>query len=124
MQERLDPRARERVNGIAWEPVRPNFERINQALLSVSPTATGEFVSQYVKYGEVGGQPYGVLWLKKAREMVLGLALPESVESTSFVEEPKGCRYARLTKYLVIGSDEVPAEIEKWAKLAYDELQG
>jgi len=40
-QDRLDPRAIERLNGEAWRAMRPAFDRLNDVLLSVSPTAKG-----------------------------------------------------------------------------------
>ena len=74
---RMDPRALERVSGPSWRKMRPLFDQVSGLLLSVSATARGELTTIYVKFldQETGPQPYAVLWIKKASEMVLGLAL-------------------------------------------------
>lgn len=125
--ERLDPRAVDKVNGPAWQHMRPLFDRLNDVLLAVSPTTNGQLTTIYIKYSgpETGNQPYGVLWIKKARELTLGLALPEDVEAPQLVKAPRGCTYAGLTKYVVLESgDELPEEIADWVKMAYDNLKG
>ncbi|MGO9108620.1 MAG: hypothetical protein ACLP9L_05245, partial [Thermoguttaceae bacterium] len=69
-------------------------------------------------------QPYAVLWVKKSTELVLGLALPDSTTATEFQSAPKGCKYAGLTKYLVIKpEDQVPSDIQYWAREAYENLK-
>ena len=124
--ERLDPRAIDKVSGPAWREVRPSFDRLNEALLAVSPTTKGELTTIYVKYAgpETDNQPYGVLWIKKASELILGLALPDDVKAPELVKAPRGCKYAGLTKYVVLKpGDEVPDEIADWVKMAYDNLK-
>src|SRR5262245_55173257 len=77
--ERLDPRALKRVSGHSWQRMRPLFEQVSNTILSLSPTANGKLTTIYVKFvsQETGIHPFAVLWIKKASEMVLGLALPE-----------------------------------------------
>ena len=123
---RLDPKALEKVSGPSWEKMRSTFESVSDALLAVSPTTTGELTTIYVKYSgpETSKQPYAVVWIKKATEIILGLSLPESVSSQSFVDAPKGCKYAGLTKYVVLNSnDDLPVSIAYWAKQAYDHIR-
>jgi hypothetical protein len=125
--ERLDPRVVEKVSGPAWESMRPVFDRISAALLAVSPTATGALTTIYVKYSapETKGQPYAVVWIKKATEIVVGLALPDDCDSEFFVDAPRGCKYSGLTKYLVLRDNtKVPEPFSEWAQLAYSHGAG
>lgn len=106
--------------------MRPTFYKVSDALLSVSPTTTGELTTIYVKYSaaETNKQPYAVVWIKKATEIILGLSLPENASSEWFVEAPKGCTYAGLTKYVVLNADhEISDSIRDWAKQAYLHVQ-
>ena len=122
----LDPRAIERISGRAWVGLRPLFTRINEALLSVSEDAHGELTTIYIKYTtpDTGSQPYGVVWVKKASELVLGLALPDSITSTLFQIAPPGCKYAGLTKFVVIKpGDEIPDDIAHWIEQAYQNMK-
>ena len=101
--ERLDPRASKRVSGPSWAKVRPQFERINEALLAVSPETQGMLTTVYVKYApDPHQQPFAVLWVRKSTELVLGLSLPEEFESPHLGESPVGCKYAGLTWYLTV----------------------
>jgi hypothetical protein len=123
---RLDPKAVEKVNGPAWDKMRWKFETVSDALLAVSPTTIGELTTIYVKYSEpdTSKQPYAVVWIKKASEIILGLSLPENILSPSFVDAPKGCKYAGLTKYVVLKEDDdLPESIAYWAKQAYDHVR-
>ena len=124
--ERLDPRASKRVSGPSWAKVRPQFERINEALLGVSPETQGMLTTVYVKYApDPHQQPFAVLWVRKSTELILGLSLPEAFESPLLGESPVGCKYAGLTWYLtVLPEDDVPDEIDDWAKLAHAHAQG
>jgi hypothetical protein len=124
--ERLDARVIKRVSGPSWEGLLSQFERISDALLAVSPSAHGELTTIYVKYltDETGGQPYGVVWLKKSTELVVGLALPEGYESTGLGSPLPGFKYARLTAFLKITpQDSVPTEIAGWARDAYNHVR-
>ncbi len=123
---KLDSKATERISGPAWVKMRPTFYKVSDALLSVSPTTTGELTTIYVKYSaaETNKQPYAVVWIKKATEIILGLSLPENASSEWFVEAPKGCTYAGLTKYVVLNADhEISDSIRDWAKQAYLHVQ-
>ncbi len=120
--DRMDPRAMELVSGPSWRKMRPLFDRVSDLLLSVSSTARGELTTIYVKYldQETGPQPYAVLWIKKASEMVLGLALPNKATPPYFTEAPRGYGYKGLTKYVAIHeNDEIAPDLADWVKVAY-----
>lgn len=124
--ERLDPRAEERISGRAWQGMRPQFEQISQALLAVSSSACGELTTIYVKYHtkETGGQPYGVIWLKKSTELVVGFALPEGYDAAELRPPLQGYKYANLTAFLrITPQDNVPALVSQWAHDAYKHVR-
>jgi len=102
--------------------MRIKFERIARTLLSVSETARGDLTTIYVKFvaEETANHPYAVVWLKKSSEIVVGLALPEEPRMPVLAAAKRGYHYAGLTAFLTIGQeDEVPPEIEQWARDAY-----
>ncbi len=85
MMERLDERAAQRIAGPSWDEIRPLFAELHDVLIAVSPAASGELTTIYIKYMDKtkSQQPYAVLWIKKSTEMVLGLAVPESAAISS-----------------------------------------
>ena len=121
--ERLDARAIEKVSGPSWDEMRPVFAHICEVLLAASPESRGELTTIYVKFAgpETRNQPYAVVWIKKASEITIGLSLPDDVKSPDFVEEPRGCRYAGLTRYLVLRrGDKVPESLDEWVTQAHE----
>ena len=121
--ERLDPRAFDRISGPSWEPIRPQFTEINDALLQVSEDTKGDLTTIYIKYSgpSTQGRPYAVVWVKKSTELVVGFALPKTVDSPLLRSAPHGCRYAGLTQYLVIRpGDTLPSELATWVQQAYE----
>lgn len=122
--DRMDTRAVQRVGGPAWEQMRLTFEAVSERLLGVCPTATGELISTYVKYAselETKGQPYAVVWLKKASEIVIGLALPEPLCSPKLTAAPPRHVYKGLTGYLTLRPGEpLPDELTQWACMAFE----
>ncbi len=125
--DRMDPRALERVSGPSWRKMRPLFDQVSGLLLSVSSTARGELTTIYVKFldQETRPQPYAVLWIKKASEMVLGLALPNEATAPYFTQAPRGCGYKGLTKYVAIHeNDEIAPDLAGWVQVAYAHVAG
>ena len=125
INERLDPKAVKRLSGPAWNDVRPAFLRINDALLSASPKVSGTLTTIYIKYSspETNDQPFSVVWVKKASEIIVGLSLPDDTDYPSLVTAPKGCKYAGITRYLVVKSKEdVPLVFDEWVDVAYATL--
>lgn len=121
--ERLDPRALDRISGPSWEPIRSHFSVIHAALINVSPWARGELTTIYVKYSapETGQQPFAVVWVKKASEIVVGLAMPSDNLPQELSGPPAGFKYAGLTGYFrVTSADRVPDGLAPWAAMAYE----
>ena len=124
--EQLDPRVFKRMSGPSWNGLRNQFDRISDALLAVSPYARGELTTIYVKYAadETKNQPYGVVWLKKSTELIVGLALPEGYEAPGTEPPLPGYKYAKLTAFLrITPQDAVPGQISQWALDAYQHVK-
>jgi hypothetical protein len=126
--ERLDNNAIQRVNGPAWKPLRDTFLRMSETLLSVSGESAGVLTTIYVKY-QITGAPnsgvFAVAWLKNSKEIVLGLSLPENLESPQLGPAPVGMKYKGITKYLTIRpTDTLPPQLPQWAVEAYEHAQG
>ena len=119
----LSTRAVERVNRPAWAELRNLFMRISRALLDPAPDCRGELTTIYVKFMVAGGPSspvYAVVWLKTAKRLTVGLAMPPGVESGKLGPAPTGTTYQGLTKYFVVErGDSVPDEISQWAALTY-----
>jgi hypothetical protein len=125
--ERLDEHAIKRVGGPAWEPLRDAFLRMSETLLNVSAESAGVLTTIYVKY-QVSSAPnacvFAVAWLKNSKNIVLGLALPEDMESPMLGPAPVGMKYKGITKYLTIRPTEtLPSELPQWAADAYKYAQ-
>ena len=121
--ERLSPDAVKRVSGPAWSALKPLFFQISDILLDVNGDCFGELTTIYVKY-QVSTIPssavFAVVWLKNSAQIVLGLALPDSVDSPLLGPAPKGMTYRGLTKYFTLkAGDSVPSELSTWAGVAY-----
>lgn len=120
--DQLDPRAVERVSGPAWASLKQAFLDISDVLLSVCDDARTELTTIYVKYlpEPNANKVFAVAWLKSSKRIVVGLALPESIESPELGVAPAGMKYQGLTKYFsVSANDVIPAELESWARTAF-----
>src|SRR5271157_424979 len=125
--DRMDPRALDRVSGPTWRKMRPLFDQVTGLLLSLSATAPGELTTIYVKFldQETRPQPYGVLWIKKASQMVLGLAIPDEATPPCFTPPPRGYVYKGLKKYVAIHeNDEIAPDLTDWVQVAYAYVAG
>lgn len=121
--ERLDSRAFDKITGPAWASLRPHFELLHNLLIGVSPDVFGTLTTIYIKYTspELGQQPFAVVWIKKASEIIVGLALPPEISSPELSGPPTGCKYAGLTGYFKLKeSDCVPSSFSEWAAAAYE----
>ncbi len=127
-RDRLDPRAIERVSGPAWEGLRNPFLELSDVLLAVSPHASAQLTTIYVKYrtnADTDGSVFAVAWLKRSTELVVGLALPENQIPPQLGTAPRGMKYPGLTGYLRLGADtSVPPDLAEWARAAYDYAVG
>ena len=123
----MDPRAIKRISGPSWEELRPKFYLICDALLSVSNDAFAELTTIYVKISlknPKGNLTYAVVWIKHSSEITVGLSLPDGIKSKRLFAPPKRMKYTNLTSYFMVKKGEkVPAEIYKWANLAYENIQ-
>lgn len=118
----LDQRTIEKVNGQAWKPIRQLFDSITADLLSVSESSRGELTTIYVKFisAETHPQPFAVIWLRSSSKLTIGLSLPEEYEHEIFCDTPRGCKYAGLTKYMVLNiGDSKPLDFNKLAVEAF-----
>ena len=124
--KRLDERAIKRLSGPSWTGLRRQFEKVHEALTSVSPSARGELTTIYVKYvaDETRDQPFAVVWLKKSTELVVGLALPDGYELSALGPPLPGYKYAGLTAFLRITSqDIVPPQLAQSAHDAHENVR-
>jgi len=93
----------------------------------VPGTARGELTTSYVKFldQETQPQPYAVLWIKKASEMVLGLSLQNEASPPCFTHAPRGYGYKGLTKYVAIHEDDkIVPDLADWVQVAYAQVAG
>jgi hypothetical protein len=78
----------------------------------------------YIKYEAAeatGGRPFAVIWLKKASEIVVGLALPDAYDAAALTSAPRGLSYSGLTKYFQLTPEtEVPPQLIEWVKAAFE----
>ena len=84
---------------------------------------TSEFTTIYLKFcgGTMRTEVYAVVWLKTSKQLVIGLSLPETVESPRLSPPPHGMKYKGLTKYLTLSAgDTLPDSFADWAKLAFE----
>ena len=117
----LDPRAIERIGGPSWSLLRDHVLEAATAILSASPRTKNQLTTIYVKFERPDGSVYAVMWIKKSSEAVVGLSLPDGVDSDRLHEAPKGMKYAGLSRYCTItASDAVPSELAGWSKLAFE----
>jgi len=123
----LQSQVLEKVSGPAWDQIRPAFLQVNDALLAVGPETRGQLTTIYVKYTTTPAatEVYAVVWIKTSKQIVVGLALPESVEDGGLGNPPAGTRYKGLTKYFVLRpGDGVPERLHEWARAAYEHVRG
>lgn len=121
--ERLDERAVDRISGPAWVSLRPQFEAIHAALIGIAPDVSGVLTTIYIKYSSppLGHKPFAVVWVKKASEIVVGLALPVDSVPEALSAPPTGFKYAGLTGYFKVTVDDaVPGDLSQWAECAYE----
>jgi hypothetical protein len=125
VSKQLDSKALEKVSGPAWEALRDAFFEIANALLSTSPASTSELTTIYVKFLPTKGSAdvFGVVWIKSSKKIVVGLALPDTVDSPRFISAPLGTKYRGITKYFALTENEsVPTELTQWAFSAYQNV--
>ena len=122
----LSERAAEYVGGPAWEPLRDKYFKICDKFLAMDANSKGELTTIYVKlsvFMNGGEQVFAVIWLRSSKQLLVGMALPETTTSRLLTAAPKGCTYKGLTKYLTIFPDDpLPLELDIWAKQSYENV--
>ena len=122
--ERLSEGVVQRIGGPSWKPLRQTFLDISEILLNAAPNGIGVLTTIYVKYqmtSDSNSGVFAVAWRKTSKQIVLGLALPESYESSLLGPAPIGTKYKGITKYLTIRpGDSLPEELSQWAKSAFE----
>jgi hypothetical protein len=119
----IDPRIAERVRGPAWTNVRKLFGELCDRVLAVAPGTHAALTTIYVKFA-VSDAPtapvYAVAWLKTAKNIVIGFALPEVLLDESLTAAPPGMTYKGITKYFRLTPGEpLPDKIDDWAGSAF-----
>ena len=119
-----DGRIDAKIAGPTWDIIRERFRRVHDLLLKVDEAAASELTTIYVKYkvaDEALASVFAVVWIKSAKQVVLGLSTPEKINDPVVTKAPSGMKYAGLTSYVRIGEDfEVPNKLPEWMKLAFD----
>jgi hypothetical protein len=119
-----DERIAKRISGPTWDSIREKLVEVQNILLNINESATAELTTIYVKY-KVSDDPlahvFGVMWLKTAKNVVLGLATPEKICHKDIIDAPNGMKYKGLTSYLEIKEDrDIPEELKSWATKAFE----
>lgn len=122
----IDPRIAERIRGPAWSEVRDVFNDLCDRVLGVAPNTRADLTTIYVKFAvanDLTAPVYAVAWLKTAKNVVIGFALPDTVSDHSLIAAPPGMTYKGLTKYFRLSpSVPLPADISEWARMSFEQV--
>jgi hypothetical protein len=123
----ISDKARDKVSGPSWDALRSQFSEITETLLSVNPDTFADLTTIYIKFtlNNASSSPvFAVMWVKSSKQLVVGLALPESLGIEGLGPAPKGMNYKSLTGYFVVEpGTPVPVELAGWAKRAYQHVK-
>jgi hypothetical protein len=113
-----------KLQGATWNNIRSKLTEIQKNLLAVNDSVASKLMTGYIKYQASDGplgQPFAVLWVKSAKQVVLGLATPEKLDHKNITVAPHGMVYKGLTSYLNITTEQdIPRELQHWVMAAYD----
>jgi hypothetical protein len=122
----LDPRITDRIRGPAWSEIRDKFIDLSERVLAVSPRARAELTTIYVKFAidtDPTAPVYAVAWLKSAKNVVIGFALPEATDDAALISAPTGMMYKGITKYLrVLPDAPLPDAVTEWARVSFADI--
>ena len=122
----INPRIAERIRGPAWSQVRETFLELCDQVLAVGPSTRADLTTIYVKFiitDNTTAPVYAVAWLKTARNVVIGFALPDTINDELLTAAPTGMTYKGITKYFRLEPDRpLPPTITEWARIAFDEV--
>ena len=123
----VDPRILDKIRGPAWNDIRNTFLEASRQVLIVGDSTRAVLTTIYVKFTvaeEPSSEVYCVTWIKSAKNIVFGFALPECASSPLLESAPPGMRYKGLTKYFKIRPcEDVPEEFASWARAAFDSVR-
>ncbi len=124
----LDPRITDRLRGSTWDDIRETVVDISEQVLSAAPGTRAELTTIYAKFAvshEVNSAVYAVVWLKTAKNVVIGFSLPDTFADDFLTDAPPGMMYKGLTKYfLVKPGTPVPTTVKHWARVAFNVASG
>ncbi len=113
----------ERVMGPVWSGVRAKILDVQQVLSTTDEHAAFEPSTIYVKCktrDEPLAPVFAVIWMRSAREVVLGLATPEPIVHACAIAPPAKMKYKGLTTYVPITEAEpLPRELADWSRQAF-----
>jgi len=122
-----DERIDRKIAGPSWAKIREKLVGIHNILLNVHESAVSELTTIYIKYKtlpEPVAPVFAVMWIKTAKQIVLGLATPEKLTHQDITDAPRGMKYKGLTSFLEITEDrDIPTELEQWVKIAFHSVQ-
>ena len=120
----IDPRVIERISGRTWDAIRSTLMDACDKVLHVSADARADLTTIYAKFSVSSGpgaDVYAVVWLKTARNVVFGFALPDGFSNEKLTKAPAGMSYRGLTGYFKLDEGtQLPPDFSEWARLAFD----
>jgi len=121
---KYDARVDEKIAGSTWDNIRDKLVKVHEVLLGVHESAASELTTIYIKYkafDEPLAPVFAVMWIKTAKQVVLGLSTPEMIRHENVIDAPPGMKYKGLTSYLKINDNqEIPEELGQWARVAFN----
>lgn len=121
----LDERAIKRLQGRAWDAIRPVLDDVTQSLLSVDESARGVLTTIYIKFTSAATRdtPYAILWVRKSQQIILGLAHPEPLPDGLGNAPAGNLKYNGITGYLTLNvGDIIPSDLNGWVLAAYQSV--
>jgi hypothetical protein len=95
-------------------------------VLGIAPNTRAELTTIYVKFliaADPTSPVYAVAWLKSAKKVVIGFALPDDIVHELLENAPFGMTYKGLTKYFRLSPGiPLPRDVAEWARIAFDEV--
>jgi len=119
-----DDRIRTKLASKGWDTLRPTFEEVHNALLSVDDDVAAELTTIYVKYKyapDSVSSVFAVTWIKTVKQIIIGLAMPPDSIPEGLSAAPPRCHYPPMNGYLTLKEgDEVPRAFPDWVRMAFE----
>lgn len=95
-------------------------------MLDIDLNTRADLTTIYVKFtiaDDPSGPVYAVAWIKSAKNVVIGFALPETVNDESLIAAPTGMMYKGITKYYrLLPEVPLPPTLSEWARIAFEQV--